>query len=341
LPALVFPSYTISGEEYVIKSADRQIDLNFRDRNINFDFYGINYIDPPKTRYAYMLDGFDKGWNESNQASATYASLPPGKYVLRIKTSNTSGLWTPELTMQIYVQGPVWKEWWFLSLCFCFCTVLVFSIYKYRLSQIKKIQSIRNKISKDLHDDIGSTLGSISIFSTAAEMMEKDQFHEIKATLEQIGIGARSALENMSDIVWAINPTNDTFKNMMERLQIYAYKILEAKNIHLKFNIPEGIYDTRLTLQQRRNIYLILREAIYNVAKYSKASNCSITGEMVNKSINLQIQDDGHGFESISKNLGGNGFIHMKQRAEELNAGLTVFTEKLKGTILTLEFKYA
>ncbi len=340
LPSLVFPSYKKSGEEYAIKPTDQQIDFNFRDRTITFDFYGINFIDPAKTRYAYKLEGFDKDWNTTSQASAIYASLPPGNYTLRIKASNKTKEWTPEVTKKIHVEGALWMKWWFISLCVCICLLILFGIYWIRLSQSNKIQSIRNKISRDLHDEIGSTLGSISIFSTAAEMMEEKQFPEIKTTLAQIGIGARSALENMSDIVWAINPTNDTFRNLIERLQIYAYKLLEAKNIHLTLDLPEDLYGAKLTLPQRRNIYLILREAVYNVAKYSKANNCIISAQIENQSINLQIKDDGHGFDEISKNLGGNGIIHMKQRADELNAVFTVFTEKLQGTILTLQFKH-
>jgi len=342
LPLIGFTSYKKSGEQFIIKSTDECLNFSYQDKMITFDFFGINFIDPAKTQYAYMLEPSENTWNYSGIPSAIYTTLSPGDYTLRIKASNKAGEWNgPEKVMKIHVSGPFWLTWWFITLCFAFCILLVYGIYQIKMTENKKIQAIRNKISKDLHDDIGSTLGSISIFSTAAEMMKEEQYPEIISTLNQIGVNARSAMENMSDIVWAINPMNDTFKNLMERLQIYAYKILEAKNINLQFDISEDLYHAKLNLQQRRNIYLILREAIHNVAKYSKANHCTIIAEIVNKKINLQIKDDGLGFEPITKSLGGNGFIHMKQRAEELNAVFTVFSEKLKGTILTLQFKYS
>ena len=340
LPTLVFQSYQKYGEEYVIRPNDRQIEFNFRDRNLTFNYYGINFIDPKKTSYAYKLEGYDQVWQKSDVASATYNSIKAGKYTLRIKVTNkTDGEWSPETTMNIRVYGPLWLRGWFLALCFSFCLLVAFAIYKYKLAHFKKIQAIRNKISKDLHDEIGSTLGSISIFSKAAEMMKADQHDEILSTVRMIGTNARNAMENMSDIVWAIQPSNDTLKDLMDRLQLYAFKMLEAKNITLQFDIPEDMFNAKLTLHQRRNIYLILCEAIHNVAKYSNATHCIVTAEIILNKINLQIKDDGLGFDPVSKSLGGNGFINMKQRAQELNAVFTVFTEKLRGTILTLQFK--
>jgi ligand-binding sensor domain-containing protein len=340
LPKVVFLSYKKSGEEFAISSPYESLCFNASDRMITFEFFGINFIDPAKTRYAYKLDGFDEDWQTGSQPSATYTSLEAGKYTLRIKTTNKLGeVWSPETTMNIRVYGPLWLRWWFLALCFSFCILVAFSIYKYRLAHFRKIQAIRNKISKDLHDEIGSTLGSISIFSKAAEMMKADQYDEILSTVRLIGTNARNAMENMSDIVWAIQPSNDTLKDLMDRLQLYAFKMLEAKNITLQFDIPEDMYDAKLTLHQRRNIYLILCEAIHNVAKYSNATHCIVTAEIIHNKINLQIKDDGLGFDPVSKSLGGNGFINMKQRAQELNAVFTVFTEKLRGTILTLQFK--
>ncbi|MBC7884566.1 MAG: hypothetical protein H7X99_03780 [Saprospiraceae bacterium] len=338
LPIIGFSSYKKSGEEFTITSADACINFTSRDKMITFNFFGLNFIDPDKTEYAYMLENLEDTWNYTNIPFAIYNALNPGDYTLKVKATNIPGDWNvPEAIMKIHVSGPFWLAWWFIASAFAICTMLVVGIYRIRMNQINKIQAIRTRISKDLHDEIGSTLGSISIFSKAAEMMKQEQYPEIISTLHQIGYNARNAMENMSDIVWAVSPSNESFKDLMERLQIYAYKILEAKNINLQFEISEDLYHAKLDLQQRRNIYLILREAIHNVAKYSKANHCTIKAEILNKKINLKIIDDGHGFDSGSKNLGGNGFITMKQRAEELNAVFTIFSEKLTGTILTLE----
>ena len=218
--------------------------------------------------------------------------------------------------------------------------ILLFLLFlRYRDLQNLHIERIRNKISKDLHDDIGSTLSSISISSAVAQQMLPEQYPEILSTLRYIGESTRTSMENMSDIVWAINPKNDSFKNMMDRLQIFAIKILDAKNIRLQLEIPESLHHAKLSMPQRKNIYLILREAIHNVAKYSEASYCLISAEIIKKKIHLLIKDDGVGFNSVNAGLGGNGLINMKQRAEELNAAFYIHSEVMKGTSLFLQFK--
>jgi ligand-binding sensor domain-containing protein len=343
LPSLILSSYKKSGESFFISPEVEEIKFNYKDKIISFEFNGINFIDPSKTQYAYFLDGYDEDWNYVEKGNiATYTSLPAGDYILRIKATNKFGMWdVPEKVMMVHVSGPFWRTWWFVLSCFLLAMILVYSIKQYQFVQFKKIQAIRNRISKDLHDDIGSTLSSISINSSVAERMNADQYPEIISALSYIGNSTRAAMENMSDIVWAINPANDTFKNMMDRLQIFAYKILGAKNISLQMDIPESLQHTKLTMPQRKNIYLIMREAIHNVAKYSEATYCNVSAEIVKKKINLLIKDDGVGFDEISKSLGGNGLLNMKQRADELNAVFHIHSEKLKGTSLSLQFEYS
>lgn len=244
----------------------------------------------------------------------------------------------PEIAMKVHVTGPFWRTWWFTALCLAFSTLLMYAVYHYQLVQFKKIQAIRNKIAKDLHDEIGSTLGSISIYSTAATQMKPDRYPDIISTLGQIGQNARTAMENMSDIVWAINPSNDSLQNLLDRLRQFAIRLMEAKQIELEFHIPEALQHARLNIQQRKNIYLILREAIYNVAKYSQASTCSVIGHLAQKKINLEVRDDGVGFEELSPGLGGNGMLSMRQRAAELNGQIDIISAKNQGTRVLVQF---
>lgn len=340
LPLLVLPSYSKAGAHFTINSSDEDLNFNYKDKIITFDFLGINFIDPAKTQYAYLLDGYDDDWNYSgSRPSATYTGLPHGDYTLRIKATNKPEDWyVPEKTMKIHVTGPYWMTWWFIALCLSICSLIIYSFYRYRWAQFQKLQAIRNKISKDLHDDIGSTLSSISINSSVAENMYQDSSSDLVPVLQSIGESARAAMENMSDIVWAINPANETFQNMINRLEIFGRKILAPKNIHLHLDVNNSIGDMRLTLPQRKNIYLILKESINNIAKYSYATNCFIIARMENKKISLQIKDDGIGLGDKTITTEGNGLINMQARAKDLNAVLTILSEKSRGTIITLQF---
>jgi two-component system, NarL family, sensor histidine kinase UhpB len=218
--------------------------------------------------------------------------------------------------------------------------VVVLLFIRYRVLNALQMEKMRNRISKDLHDDIGSTLSSISIYSSAVERMKADQFPEVTAAVSHIGRSARTAMENMSDIVWAINPANDTFQNMMNRLQIFAIRLLETKDIELQFEIPEVLQSIKLSMTQRKNIYLILREAIHNVAKYSRATHCVVSAKLENKKIGLEVMDDGIGFSDIAPGLGGNGLVNMQERADELKANIQINSENQKGTRVSLQFSY-
>jgi signal transduction histidine kinase len=148
----------------------------------------------------------------------------------------------------------------------------------------------------------------------------------------------KTAMENMNDIVWSINPNNDKFIATIDRLEIFANEILNAKGIKLHFSISEEIKDQKLSMQQRKNIYLICKEAINNIAKYSEANNCTIEIRNENRDITIRITDDGKGIDQTTRTLGGNGIINMKKRTSELKGMLDIFSEKNMGTSLSLRF---
>src|SRR5204862_1584520 len=114
------------------------------------------------------------------------------------------------------------------------------------------------------------------------------------------------------------------FHNIVERLQLTASHLLEGKNIKLVFDVPGSLNDVKLSMQQRKNLYLLLKEAIVNVAKYSEAAECNIYGEKNDNKVNIRVNDNGVGFTGDEKTLGGNGIINMKQRAKELNGILQI-----------------
>jgi ligand-binding sensor domain-containing protein len=323
-------------------SVTKEIHLQHDQNSFSFDFTAISFINADKNRYAYKLEGFDHDWNFRNaqNRSAHYTNIDPGHYVFRVKASNNDGVWNETGTsIGLVIAAPFWRTWWFTGVCLAFAVLLVYGIYYFRMMQVVKLQAVRNKISRDLHDQIGSTLSSISIYSEIARTMVSEKVPEAVPVLDGLGESARLSIESMSDIVWAINPVNDKFHNIVERLQLIASELLNSRNIQLEFNIPESLNDAKLSMQQRKNLYLLLKEAINNVAKYSEATMCTIQAERTDKKVNIVVNDNGVGFTGEERSLGGNGILFMKQRAVELNGSLQIFSEKQKGTNLVLEFK--
>jgi signal transduction histidine kinase len=212
--------------------------------------------------------------------------------------------------------------------------MMLFGYRFYRAQQNLRLQSIRNKISGDLHDDIGSTLNSISIYSEVARKKDEQQ----DEALEMIGEASRKIIDAMSDIVWTVNPENDSFAKIIFRMKSLAYNLFRAKKIEFTFHSDESLNEKKLSLEERRNLYLIFKEAVNNLVKYSHATRASITLINEKNAIRLTIRDDGRGFD-LSEDTQGNGLKNMKRRAMEMNAEFQIESGKGKCTQLELILK--
>jgi signal transduction histidine kinase len=215
-----------------------------------------------------------------------------------------------------------------------FIAVLGIVLIVLRNNRQKQIQNMRNSIADDLHDDIGSTLSSISILSELA----KEKSPEAISLLDSIGENALSLQENMSDIVWSLNAKNDRFENLFHRMNQFASEIFEAKNIELDFISDPSLFTSRLTMKQRKNIYLFFKEAVNNAAKHSEAKKISVHIFQNDHHVEMIIKDDGKGFDT-SQTFHGNGMSTLKKRMEELSGYLKIHSQTNEGTIVELKFK--
>lgn len=193
-------------------------------------------------------------------------------------------------------------------------------------------ENVRLRISRDLHDDIGSTLSSINMLSHSAKkrMEEKDDV-KLSEALEKIGERTQSTLDNMSDIIWSIKPENDSLTNILSHMRIYAGTVLEAKKINYTTDFPPDNDQFHLPPDLKNNLYLIFKEAVNNLAKYSRCSKASIELKIQGKKIRMTIEDNGEGFDPSNASK-GNGLNNMKRRAEESGAVLNITSETGKGT---------
>jgi signal transduction histidine kinase len=203
-----------------------------------------------------------------------------------------------------------------------------------RNKRIKQLQNMRNSIADDLHDDIGSTLSSISIMSELAKAKSPEASSLLTAIEESTG----TIQENMSDIVWAVNPKNDRFENVLQRMNQFASEILDAKNIELDFTSDASLSTVKITMRQRKNLYLFFKEAINNAAKYSEAKKVSVSISQRDRQVEINIIDDGKGFDT-AKIFGGNGMSTLKKRGTELCADFKIQSLLNEGTVVKLKFK--
>jgi ligand-binding sensor domain-containing protein len=314
----------------------KQITLSYNQNVISFEFAALNYFHPEKNQYAYKLENFDKEWiyTDASKRFVNYTNLNPGHYVFKVRASNNDGLWSPkEASIDLIITPPFWQTWWFRSLVALTVVAIVYAVYRYRLQQVLRLQNIRNRIASDLHDDIGSTLNSISVYSEVAknDPVKRDM------SLSMIGESSRKVIDAMSDIVWTINPDNDNFEKVILRMRSLAYNLLRARNIEFAFKADETLNKLTLSLEKRRNFYLIFKETLNNLVKYSNAKRVLITLSHHSNTITLIIRDDGLGFDT-SKKYNGNGLTNIRKRAKEINAQLNIESGEGIGTNIQLTF---
>ncbi len=204
-------------------------------------------------------------------------------------------------------------------------------------------QEIRNEIARDLHDHLGSTLSSISVYAEVAKIHgKKYEQGDLNTVLEKISGSSTEMVTEMNDIVWAINPRNDNMEKIIQRMESFARPLAAAKNIHFDLQYDLAVHSLQLDMDKRKNFYLVFKEAVNNAIKYSGAKQLTASIHANHNQLKLVVQDDGIGFNaeaSLTDNnsLSGNGLHNMQKRANELNGRLSISSYTQRGTTVTLE----
>ena len=151
-----------------------------------------------------------------------------------------------EWTTSVTVNKPWYNEWWFYILSLVTVAGIVYAFYRYRISELIRIQNIRNRISADMHDEIGSTLSSVSFYSQALLMQTTDEKH--RQVLERIKENAQHVQESLSDIIWSVKASMDEMENVFSRMQRFGSELLDSKNILFHFEVDEKMNHTKLDM---------------------------------------------------------------------------------------------
>lgn len=218
---------------------------------------------------------------------------------------------------------------------------IVFLNNRSKLRNLSEKQKLRNKIAEDLHDEVGSTLSSISILSNIAQKnLQQSQWEKTETIIHKISRDSRNTLDAMDDIIWSINPGNDSLRLVILRLKEFANPLLEAQQTACIFTVPTDTEQVSLSMISRRNLYLIAKEAINNAAKYAQAFEVMIDIQKQSTNLILTVKDNGKGFdtEALSSR---NGLRNMEKRAKEIAAMLTVKSTIGKGTTVQLSLSIA
>ncbi|HYF33315.1 MAG TPA: two-component regulator propeller domain-containing protein [Chitinophagaceae bacterium] len=303
---------------------------------ITISFSALSFTDPRQVRYAYKMEGVDKDWTLTENDFVTYHNLPPGSRKFFVKARNAEGVWSKEGTwLEIDLAPPFYRKWWFIALVVAAVAVVIYLLYRARIRRLEEKFRIRSTIARDLHDEIGSTLTSINILSLVSRSnLHKDR-SRAEGLLQKITEQSQDMQQSMSDIIWAIKPDNDKLEDMAAHMREYLSHTLEVKNIAIHFEADEQALKTSLSMEQRRDFFLIFKEAVNNAAKYADSNAVTISLKKNKKHIVLVVADQGVGFD-VTKKYSSNGLKNMQARAASLRAALTITSAPGKGTQVQL-----
>jgi ligand-binding sensor domain-containing protein/signal transduction histidine kinase len=328
-------------------AATTSLHLSHDQNFFSIEFVALSFTSPEKNTYAYMLEGLDGKWvNAGTRRYASYTNLDPGNYTLRVKGSNNDGVWNEQgVTVSITITPPYWKTWWFRLLLLAAVSGILFLMYRYRVRKLLEIERIRASIATDLHDDIGSTLTEIALFSDVGireirslipgKPVSGSEVEKVTTLLEEIGRTSRTLIDSMNDIVWAIDPKNDSFEYLLLRMKTHAARMMEAKGINYDIEIPAELSELKLPLGFRRRFFLIFKEAINNIIKHAHPTKVLLTIKTEENLLVMTIMDNGVGFDTRTADS-GNGLRNMQGRASALGGSLSIASTLAGGTTITL-----
>jgi ligand-binding sensor domain-containing protein/two-component sensor histidine kinase len=312
------------------------IHLKHSQNYFTIQFASLSNVMSNRPSYYYKLEGADKDWIPATNQEAIYTYLPGGRYTFKVRCVSPDGVESQNITsFVIRIQPPLYLRPWFIVLSVIIIGSIIFYILSLRSKRRQERESIRNRIARDLHDDMGSTLSTINILSSMAKSKLQTDEVRVSEFINKISDNSQRMMEAMDDIVWAIKPDNDSMQKIIARMREFATHSLESKDIDLDFQVGENVNNIKLDMEQRKDLFLVFKEAVNNIAKYSKCDKTEIRVATLQQRLVLTIQDNGVGFDVTAAD-NGNGLGNMQKRADALNGRLQIQSKPGEGTQITL-----
>ena len=314
-----------------------EVKLRYDNTSILFEFNDLNFVKQNKIRYFYKLDGIDKDWviAEDNH-QAVYTWLPPGDYVFKVNCQNGDGIWSKDITtMKIHVSHPFWRAWWFYGILVLVAAAILYGIDRERIQRMRSMQQMRSQIAGNLHQEINTTLNSISLLSEMAKMKADKDLARSKEYIDKIGEKSQNMIIAMDDILWSIQPENDNMEKTILRIEEFADALRNRYGTAIELQVDKRARNLQLDMKTRHEFFLIFKEALKTLVQLAGAKEVLIYLDFSINKLALKTQAPGALLDSedlqIEKSL-----QEMEKRASLIGAVLDVQADARASNIILL-----
>ena len=341
-------SLSISDSLYTrgIPASNLTLQVHWKNSHLGGTVFTPDYLPAGIARYSFFLEGYDDGWSSpSADDRFSYRNLPPGKYTLWARCIDPyQNQGRPASLVRVIVLPPIWKRWEFITaFAIMFITLLILGIRNFivtrnrnlirEFERLNAIDRERLRISQDMHDEIGASLTQIAILSEIVKTRRDDPDETTKLIGQISGISS-GLVDEMGEIIWAINPKNDDLASFVYHLRQHVSEYLSMTELEAAITIPETVPSYPMSSEQRRNMFLMVKEALHNIVKHSGAKRVTFVLTVSGKMLSVVIEDDGGGFDLEVSNNQGNGLASMQKRIEDLRGSYRLSSVPGQGTRL-------
>ncbi|WP_035609205.1 sensor histidine kinase [Haloferula sp. BvORR071] len=334
-PPVLVEDVLLDGRQVLLKEGATEVPPGVM--RIEFRYTGLYFAAPDRLRFRTRLLGLEENWGSASpDRDATYRNLAPGEYTFEVSASTGNGLWSPvPAVVRLIVQPNFWQTAWFRVLA----TVLVLGAVivavrqrerrkaSRRIQQLERQQAVENeraRIARDLHDDVGASLTQVALLSQLARSSLAKRPERAGKHVQEIFNTAKEVTRSLDEIVWAVNPANDTFESFALFLGAFVQNYSHTAGLRSRFDVPENLPALQLESSVRHHIYLATKEVMHNIAKHAKASEVRMTLTLEPGKFHLVIEDDGQGYDAAAPGVpDADGLINLQNRLKQIGGTCT------------------
>jgi signal transduction histidine kinase len=311
-----------------LRNHSDKVELRFPpgSQQVRFEFTALSFIAPENVQFRYQLEGLDENWVEAGaRRFASYTHLPPGRYRFKVTACNNDCIWNKLGDMLPVVFEPyIWQTLWFklaitAASFVAFCGVVVLVLRRRhrqeveRLEHQRALEAERTRIARDLHDDLGVGLTEIGLLGDLAGTISGLP-EGSRERLQEITGRARTLAASLDEIVWAINPANDTSQSLVDYFFPYAQRLLGSASIRCRLEVIEPLPSGNLSAEDRHEFFHAYKEALNNIIRHAGATQVQITFSTKENNLLIRIADNGRGLDESSSKGSHHGLPGMRER---------------------------